>query len=261
MIPENIPDEIKGLKRWVCVLNDSKCPVMPTIARPASSSDPRTWGTFTDAVKAVMREDYDGIGFVFGDDGIIGIDIDTGFNPDGTITDMALDIIEMCKSYTEISRSGRGFHILLRGSMEITGRNNQKGLEIYRSGRYFITTGNRFGEEKLIRHNQKAIETILTKYFPEVRAESERKRFQKIYKPIWSKPGKRIPLVPCYPEVTTGSRNVSMLSLGGMLLQNGWSKDEIINEMMRCNSVACKPPLDENEILAVYKSVCRYERK
>lgn len=261
MNPAEIPDEIKVMKRWVCTLNESKCPWMPNIARPASPSDPRTWGTFTDAVKAVMREDYDGIGFVFGDDGIIGIDIDTGFNPDGTLTDMALDIIELCKSYTEISRSGRGFHILLRGAMEITGRNNQKGLEIYRSGRYFITTGNRFGKEKLIRHNQKAIETILTKYFPEVRAESERKRFSKIYKPIWMKPGNRIPLIPYYPEIEKGSRNISMLSLGGNLLQNGWQKSDIIEEMMRCNRIACNPPLDDEEVIAVWKSVCRYERK
>lgn len=262
MNPNEIPAEIRVMKRWVCTINGSKIPWMSTIERAASTTDPRTWGTFEDAVNAVNRDEFDGVGFIFADDGIIGIDIDAGFNEDGTLTDMALDIIQTCNSYTERSRSGRGFHILLRGAMEISGRNNRKGLEIYRSGRYFITTGDRFTKETRIRHNQKAIEMILDNYFPEVREETERKRFNKLYKPIWVKPSAgRIPIKPYYPEIGKGCRNVSLLSLGGNLIQSGWDKEEVLYEMLRCNKVACHPPLDESEVRSVWKSVCRYERK
>lgn len=54
---------------------------------------------------------------------------------------LASDIISHCGSYTEKSRSGRGVHILLKGSLPFKGRNNRAGVEIYRSGRYFIMTG------------------------------------------------------------------------------------------------------------------------
>lgn len=262
MAYELIPEELKAMKRWVCVINGCKVPFMSTIDRAASPTDPRTWGTFENAVKAVREDDYDGLGFVFADDGIVGIDIDAGFNENGTISDLALDIIEMCKSYTERSRSGRGFHILLRGVLPIKGKNNGRGVEIYQSGRYFITTGNRFGKESLVRFNQAAIDKILAKYFPEVKRESAgKKSTEKLYKPEWIFPGGgRVPLIPHYPEIKKGSRNTSLLSLGGNLIQCGWQKDLILDEMMRCNQTACKPPLSESEVRAIWKSVCRYER-
>lgn len=108
--------------------------------KAASSVLPDTWGTFDCAVLNVANGIYDGIGYVFNDDGLIGIDIDDGFS-EGLLNPLAADIIGHCGSYTEKSRSGRGVHILLKGSLPFKGRNNRAGVEIYRSGRYFIMTG------------------------------------------------------------------------------------------------------------------------
>ena len=137
---EKIPSELKEKAQWVNVWNSSKVPMQTGQKKAASSVLPDTWGTFDCAVLNVANGIYDGIGYVFNDDGLIGIDIDDGFS-DGLLNPLAADIIGHCGSYTEKSRSGRGVHILLKGFLPFKGRNNRAGVEIYRSGRYFIMTG------------------------------------------------------------------------------------------------------------------------
>lgn len=63
---------------------------------------------------------YNHLGFVFADNGLVGIDIDAGFE-DGLMTPLCADIMKACHSYTEKSRSGRGVHILLRGDLPSRG--------------------------------------------------------------------------------------------------------------------------------------------
>ena len=115
--------------------------------------------TFDCAVLNVANGIYDGIGYVFNDDGLIGIDIDDGF-ADGLLHQLASDIISHCQSYTEKSRSGRGVHILLKGNLPFKGRNNRNGVEIYRSSRYFIMTGNVLLYSEII-ENQEAVDDVI----------------------------------------------------------------------------------------------------
>lgn len=49
----------------------------------------------------------------------MGIDIDDGYDQDGFLSPLAAEIIGMYESYTEKSKSGRGFHILLRGTLAL----------------------------------------------------------------------------------------------------------------------------------------------
>lgn len=161
---EAVPAELKELNQWVCVRSDSKCPWMATELTPASASDYKTWSSFESAVSAVESGFYDNIGFVFADNNIVGIDIDCGFDPDGFVSITAADIIGTCRSYTELSRSGRGFHIYLKGSIPYKGKNNRNGLEIYKVGRYFIVTGDQLLFSK-IREGQEEIDYVLKQYF------------------------------------------------------------------------------------------------
>ena len=128
----NIPMEMRVLEQWVNIDADSKCPLNPMNGSAASSSDPDTWASFEEAVHRVDCGDTDNIGFVFDDNGIIGIDIDDGFDEDGLLSPTAVDILGKCHSYTERSRSGRGFHVILKGTLPFSGKNNKKGVEIYR---------------------------------------------------------------------------------------------------------------------------------
>ena len=258
---DRIPKELTELRQWVCALNGSKAPMRAANTLCASSTRPSTWNTFENATEAVFAGRYDHIGFVFNDNGIVGIDIDDGYDEEGFLSPLASDIIGVCKSYTERSKSGRGFHILLKGDLPFSGKNNRNGVEIYKTARYFIMTGDVVIYDK-IDYNQDAIDYIVGKYFPEMR-ECEGKCFApKIYTPNWDNPiaDGKIKLRPTYPPITPGSRNICLTSLAGMLHSQGYSAQAIYDELTYCNAIACVPTLHDSEVMAIVNSVTRYKR-
>lgn len=258
---ENIPEELKTLNQWVCTRGDSKVPMKAFMNEAASSTNPLTWSTFDVANEAVSQGHYDYCGFVFADNGYVGIDVDEGFDEDGLPSQLATDIIRTCKSYTEKSKSGRGFHILLRGELPFKGKNNLAGVEMYKTARYFIMTGDTILYRN-IEENQEAIDYIVSKYFPEARQEKETLEYkEKIYSPIWEMPvDNRIKLRPKYPKIPNGCRNICLTSLAGMLHNIGYTKQVIYEELKYANDVACDPPVDRNELRTIVNSVTRYKR-
>ena len=256
----NIPTDLKKLNQWVCTRGDSKVPRRAFMDAAASSTDESTWSSFDMARSSVTNGYNDYVGFVFNDNGIVGIDIDDGYDEDGFISPLAADIIGKCKSYTEKSKSGTGFHILLYGSLPFKGKNNLKGVEIYKSARYFIMTGNTLIYNNMV-ENQEAIDYIVETYFPEMReAESNRNLSNRIYTPIWVKTEGKIGLRPEYPPIPDGTRNISLTSLAGQWHSLGYNKEEIYRELLYVNSVACNPPLSIGEIQSITNSVTRYKR-
>ena len=259
-----IPEELKRYRQWVCAKRDSKNPWRADVHLPASVSDPSTWSSFEDADRAVGLGYYDNVGFVFRDNGIVGIDIDRGFDEDGRMSDLAVDIISTCGSYTERSRSGRGFHILLHGTLPFGGRNNGRGVEIYKTGRYFILTGDtdeRLGMPNRLVQNQWGIDKVIDKYFPEMRNGPEIRQNQRVYNPKWGRPKHgQIPLRPEYPTIPQGSRNVCMASLAGLMHGKGYTKRQIYDELRYANERACKPALSDGELRSIVNSVTRYKR-
>lgn len=256
----NIPDELKRLNQWVGVGIDSKCPMRVDTLFAASSTNPDTWGCFDDAKESVERGELTYPGFVFNDNGIVGIDIDDGFDEDGFMSELAADIIGECKSYTEKSKSGRGFHILLRGELPFKGKNNLKGVEIYKTARFFIMTGDTVLYRNIV-ENQEAINYIVDKYFPDMReGGSDRTANPRIYTPQWERPAEKISLRPVYYPIPDGTRNISLTSIAGQWHNMGYSREDIYRELLYVNSVACQPPLDTNEIQCIVNSVTRYKR-
>ena len=258
---ENIPQELKADRAWVNVWANKKVPMQTTSNVAASTSNPETWGTFKVAADNVKAGLYEGIGYVFHDNGLVGIDLDAGFDEDGFFSETAVDIITACQSYTEKSRSGRGVHILLKGNLPFSGRNNHAGIEMYQSGRYFICTGEQMVFAEII-ENQNAIDYIVRKYFPELRATESIQVAPKIYSPQYAKPiDGKFPLRPKYPPIAPGCRNISLTSLAGQLHTQGYDKQDIYRELLIANKEACKPPLPEDEIKQIVNSVSRYRRQ
>ena len=257
----NIPEELKALKQWVGVGDDSKVPMRADTLYPASSTNPTTWCSFAEAKRAVELGRLAYPGFVFNDNGIVGIDIDDGYDEDGFLSPLAADIIGKCKSYTEKSKSGRGFHILLKGDIPFKGKNNRNGVEIYKTARYFIMTGDTLLYDT-VSENQDAIDYIVDKYFPEMRESESKGAMPKIYTPIWDKPmiDGRIKLRPVYPRIQNGCRNICLTSLAGMLHTQGYNSQSIYDELTYCNAVACEPMLPDGEVIAIVSSVTRYKR-
>jgi primase-polymerase (primpol)-like protein len=253
---EEIPQELRELNQWVTVKAGSKVPLQSNLSRAASSSDPATWSSFEDAVIAVKSGYRDGIGFVFHNNGIVGIDIDKGFD-DFLLTKETADIIQHCHSYTEKSRSGRGVHILVKGQLPFKGKNNRAGIEIYQDGRFFIMTGKVTVFDQIV-ENQEGIDYVLRNFFKEEEVRNEKGYSSRIYNPSYAKPGEKISLKRKYPRILPGSRNLSLASLAGQLHSAGYKQSQILKELLRCNSEACDPPLPRQEVEMIVRSITRY---
>jgi putative DNA primase/helicase len=75
------------------------------------------------------------------DDPFCGVDLDCCLNSEtGEVEPWAQEIIDALGSYTEISPSGTGIHILVRATLP-DGPNRKEGFEMYGHGRYFTVSG------------------------------------------------------------------------------------------------------------------------
>ena len=269
-----IPEELKRLKQWVCADGNTKVPMQALGFRTASSTDPSTWSSFEDAVMSVNLGFHDYIGFVFNDNGIVGIDLDDavttldlvsladGITSIHSTSDLASTILSLCDTYTEISKSGTGLHILLKGDIPFKGKNNLNGVEMYKTARFFIMTGDMYTNSRSIEENQEALDTIVAKYFPETRERKSTDVTPRIYNPEWDCPKgcKRVRIKPNYPVIPDGCRNICLTSLAGMMHSIGYTKGQIYRELQYANNTACVSPLDDGELRSICNSVTRYKR-
>lgn len=151
---ENVPIELKVLRRWVCFKVEgmengktTKRPYNPINGKLAKVNDELTWSTFDIALNGCIKYKCDGIGFILGC-GIFGIDLDNHVDENGVapMTDeefkeFSNDFIEKLDSYTELSQSGKGIHIICQGKLP-SGARRKGCVEMYDSGRFFAFTGN-----------------------------------------------------------------------------------------------------------------------
>lgn len=148
----DVPDELKTLKRWVCYRVEdrdgkaTKVPINAISGGYARSNDSITWSKFNLALSGCVKYNCVGIGFMLGD-GIFGIDLDNHPDKDGVCLSqeefdtLANEFIEQLDSYSELSQSGKGVHIICKGTLP-KGRRRKGNVEMYESGRFFAFTGN-----------------------------------------------------------------------------------------------------------------------
>jgi putative DNA primase/helicase len=163
----NIPDVLKQRRQWVLwrgsdridkltgeITGLEKVPIDPQTLTHASTTDWETWGTFEHCIAALpvaleqwAEEDPDafrggGLGFVFtSDDPFTGVDLDHCRNPDTQqIDDWAQRHINALASYTEVTPSRTGVHILAEGTLPPKGR-KKNAVECYNCLRFFTMTG------------------------------------------------------------------------------------------------------------------------
>ena len=141
-----IPRELEQYNQWVCWKRVGperiKLPISPATGRPASSTDPATWGSYQQAKATASRFGLDGIGFVFtAADLYTGVDLDHCRTDGGGLEPPAAEVVKRLNSYTEWSPSGDGLHILVKASLQERSGRRSHGIEVYSSGRYFTITG------------------------------------------------------------------------------------------------------------------------
>jgi predicted transcriptional regulator len=172
-IVENIPAELRTLNQWVAYKavpkgngKVDKLPVNPRTGVLAEVDDPSTWATIEEALIATETYHLPGIGFVFSEqDPFCGIDLDSCRNQEnGTIEPQAEKYLSLFKSYSEITPSEEGFHIIVKGKLPPGG--NRKGkIEVYDKGRFFTFTGNVVNGCKAIAERQAELEAFHQEIF------------------------------------------------------------------------------------------------
>jgi primase-polymerase (primpol)-like protein len=142
-----LPPAIRASARcvlWRYELRDGRLTKVPYVAtapaRRAAVDDPATWCPFHIA-EAAFRTGYgDGVGLVLGA-GLCGVDLDHGRDPrTGAVSDEVMAVIRLLDSYTEVSPSRTGLHVLARGVLP-PGRRRRGLIEVYGGGRFFTLTG------------------------------------------------------------------------------------------------------------------------
>ena len=123
----------------------------------ASSVDASTWCDYETARQTLAKSSFfSGIGIVL-TNGIVGIDLDHVIVNGVLIDEKSSRFVDECDTYTEISPSGTGLHILFSIDNDFVLASNKIkngdsiAYEVYREGRYFTFTENIYLEKRIIR--------------------------------------------------------------------------------------------------------------
>ena len=162
---DNLPAACKELRHWILwktAMRDgrlTKIPIRADSGLNAESDDLTTWTTF-DKVREAFEKGRGGalgVGFVFARSSeISGVDLDHCRDPStGQIDAWAKAYLDRLNSYSEISPSGAGLHVLVKGSIPVTGADGGRqkklkgegyrpdaAIEMYSAKRFFTMTGN-----------------------------------------------------------------------------------------------------------------------
>ena len=150
-----VPASLRNLHQWVVWRYEQRGGGKPTKVPHqidgclASSTDPHTWCSWDEALKAWQKNPrtWSGVGFVFSAaDPFVGIDLDECLLAAGKLKPWAQPIIDKFSgSYAEVSPSGRGIKIWVKGTLPGGSTAFPLGdgrVEIYDRARYFTVTGN-----------------------------------------------------------------------------------------------------------------------
>jgi hypothetical protein len=260
--PENIPEPLRGTRRWVVfkVYAGKKVPVTPD-GREAKINDPTTWSHLTDVLKAIefgighypalaLSPDYP-LRFYDLDDCVC----------DGSMNAFAARIVAASpNSYIERSVSGIGIHILAWiGNAVIANGWLCDGLEVYsRTNRFCIFTGDLLdGASATVNEEPLELVNLLaslgsTGLLPHHTPTGETRSSSTCG--MVSAGSFRVPSV--IPE---GNRN-SELARIARYFHNRNLNGELLPLMHLINTNRCKPPLKTSEVDAIVRSAQSVKR-
>lgn len=144
---DNIPDEMKSLKRFVGWRKEErkdksgniKVAKIPYSLIDGKSQDWNKKYRWLDYETAITKKEQ--LGFVLGEDNIICIDLDNAISND-LLKEEPKAIIDKFKgTYMELSQSRSGIHIFLKGNIKDNLIRPSDGIEIYHKNHYIALTG------------------------------------------------------------------------------------------------------------------------
>ena len=236
-VAQNVPATLLRLPIWL-LYGANKVPMYvdgtPRRGKLDSPGDREQLVDFDTAAAAISRiRTARGLGIALGhvpghNIRICGIDLDHCFSGE-TLEERAQAVMQEADSYSERSPSGDGLHILGIGDAGTTKGN---GLEVYSDRRYFTVTGQVLKSAEL-----KDLAAGVS--FPRL-----------LYSDYFDRTIKT--------EIPQGRRNNTLAKIGGRLRHDGLETRELQTALQIVNRLACKPPLDVNEVSRIANSVGRY---
>jgi hypothetical protein len=233
---ENIPQCLRELKQWICwkyvpkeIGKPGKLPVQVN-GRNASTTDPKTWSSFDEALAAFEHnQQFAGVAFVFAaQDPFVGIDLDDCLDENGHFI-WGDDIVRELATYCEVSPSGRGVKLILRGQkpqnaeciVSGMGPNQDGQIEVYDRARCFVITGQRIDSSPPgVLARQAELDALCAKLWPD-----KRKPAKTTAAPAPPKPGdeKLQRMWACYKAI-----------LGMQLADSGDGSHRLFSACCRC---------------------------
>jgi putative DNA primase/helicase len=139
---------------------------------PTSWNDDGDLLSFEEAYDRYKSTDNTGVAFRFTDDGpFVGFDFDK-VREDGDFTGEVLDLVRRLDSYTEVSSSGKGLHVIAEGD-RLDDRKNEGQLsdcgelEVYDTDRYFVLTGDLYDGFTSVESRPTVVRAVQDDYLPE----------------------------------------------------------------------------------------------
>ena len=245
-----VPDSLSELDQWIVWRHEQRDGGKPTKVpyqingNLASSTDPKTWSSFDEAVKVWQQNPsrWSGIGFVFSpDDAFFGIDLDQCLDAAGKLKPWAQPIMDrFFDSYAEISPSGLGIKIWAKGRLPGGGTAFPLGdgrVEIYDQGRYFTVTGNHWAGQMLdIEEHQADLDWLLA----------------------LSPHGQKKVGFAVEGTIPKGSQHDTLVSIAGTMRARGCEYPEIAAALLEINKSRLEEPAPEDNIKRIAWSVCQY---
>ena len=179
-----IPDELKGYRQWVVWKLEitkenqekgkkpTKVPYSPLTHKKSGNNEKyrATWGTFDEACTAFTTGKFSGIMLNITDsDPFVVIDFDHCVH-DGEINEEVESYIQSLDSYTEISPSGTGIHVIARGKKPGSRCKRQwpdYEVEMYEHGRFITITGHVVDDKHFVNQEQDALQELYNERLPE----------------------------------------------------------------------------------------------
>jgi hypothetical protein len=167
--PAGIPQELKARDQWIVWRaegNGAKKTKVPYIAAlkngeltyRASSRNPKHWTSFDKALKVYKSTDASGIGYVFSENDPYAVaDFDDALK-DGAVDERVEKWLEELDTYTEVSVSGNGFHVICEA--DIGAGASVAGYEVYDRSRYIAMTGSIWNGQSLIESRPEAFRKL-----------------------------------------------------------------------------------------------------
>ena len=251
----SIPQKLKLIPNWVVWRSKppKKLPYDPKTGAPADADKPSTWGSYETAVSAFYTGGYDGIGFELGTadhlSGYTVIDLDHVLI-NGQLPSEYEEIVHFLDSYTEISQSGEGLHIFVRGQKP-GDRCKNDHIEMYDQKRFIAVTGNLYGNRSDIMTRTESISDLYYREFG-VNTNFEKPAIMPL------KSDDDYTVLQKARNSKISMRFIDLYDHGDISAYNG---DDSSADLALCNYLAYWTNCDETQIDRLFRSSALYREK